>query len=76
MDVDNHAQPELQQPKQQQSPAADNVASSHSRPVALPVSRIKTIMKTCPDTSMISQEAAVVVTKSTVSHNMCINPYL
>ena len=74
MDVDSQAQQQLQQPKQQPS-SAENATSSHSRPVALPVSRIKTIMKTCPDTSMISQEAAVVVTKSTVSGNMCVNPY-
>ena len=70
MDVDKQVQPQSQpkQPQQQQHSApADNVPSSNPRPVALPVSRVKTIMKTCPDTSMISQEAAVVVTKSTVS---------
>ena len=70
MDVDKVVQPQpqpTQQQQQQQSSSGDNVASSNSRPVVLPVSRVKTIMKTCPDTSLISQEAAVVVTKSTVS---------
>ena len=48
-------------------PISDNVSSGpNPRPVTLPVSRIKTIMKSCPDTSMVSQEAAVLVTKSTV----------
>ncbi|XP_065897982.1 chromatin accessibility complex protein 1-like [Dysidea avara] len=47
-------------------PISDNVSSGpNPRPVTLPVSRIKTIMKSCPDTSMVSQEAAVLVTKST-----------
>ena len=72
MDVDkkvqSQPQPKQQQQQQQQQPMkADNVATSNPRPVVLPVSRVKTIMKTCPDTSMISQEAAVVVTKLTVS---------
>ena len=70
MDVDKkvQSQPQPKQQQQQQQPMkADNVATSNPRPVVLPVSRVKTIMKTCPDTSMISQEAAVVVTKLTVS---------
>lgn len=69
MNVDKEAQsqPQPTQQQQQKSSSGDNVASSNPRPVVLPVSRVKTIMKTCPDTSMISQEAAVVVTKSTVS---------
>ena len=68
MDVDKEVQSQPQPTqRQQQSSSGDNVASSNPRPVVLPVTRVKTIMKTCPDTSMISQEAAVVVTKSTVS---------
>lgn len=75
MEVDKQVEPQSnsQQQQQQQSSSADNVTSGNPRPVVLPVSRIKTIMKTCPDTSMISQEAAVVVTKSTVSVLICIN---
>lgn len=68
MDVDKEVQSQSKPIQQQQRPSSgDTVASSNPRPVVLPVSRVKTIMKTCPDTSMISQEAAVVVTKSTVS---------
>jgi len=50
-------------------PLSNSVSTSgpNPRPVTLPVSRIKTIMKSCPDTSMVSQEAAMLVTKSTVS---------
>jgi len=61
---------QLAPPKDLPSQASnDNVSSGPSpRPVTLPVSRIKTIMKSCPDTSMVSQEAAMLVTKSTVSH--------
>jgi len=66
MDVDKEIQPQPKQ-EQHQSTPADNTSGLNPRPVALPVSRIKTIMKTCPDTSMISHEAAIVVTKSTVS---------
>lgn len=80
MDVDRQEQQQkqqIQEPQQHQTLPADSAntttshststTTSHPRSAGLPVSRIKTIMKTCPDTSMISQEAAVVVTKSTVS---------
>lgn len=71
MDVDEQLQPQLPQQQQQQPSPGDNLPSSNPRPVSLPVTRIKTIMKTCPDTSMISHEAAVVVTKSTVRFYVC-----
>jgi len=66
VDEEQPAPPEV--PLPQPSSSGASTSGPNPRPVTLPVSRIKTIMKSCPDTSMVSQEAAVLVTKSTVRY--------
>ncbi|KAG7453791.1 DNA polymerase epsilon subunit 4 [Solea senegalensis] len=53
---------EIQQQQQHTGPAA---AVTHNRLNKLPLSRIKTLMKTDPDVSLASQESVFIIAKAT-----------